>query len=76
VTGVKHINAVIACHTLGNAYLATKKPAEVGLAVSLLIQADKIGRRVGDDDKDRALSMWQSMRQDRQLRLDSMRGMS
>jgi len=57
VTGVKHVDAAIACQNLGVAYLDSHQPAEIGLAVSLLIQADKIRRRVGDDDKDRALLM-------------------
>ena len=42
MTGVKHANAVIVYHTLGAAYLSTKKPTEIGLAVSLLTQAEKI----------------------------------
>jgi len=41
--------------------LATHQAAEIGLAVSLLIQADKIQRRVGEDDKDRALSISKSL---------------
>jgi len=44
------------------AYLATKKRTEVGLAVSLLIQAEKIRRRISDDDKDRTLSLSQNLR--------------
>jgi len=42
VRGVKHVNTAITCHNLGVAYLATDKPADTGLAVSLLNQADKI----------------------------------
>jgi len=61
VKGVKHVNTAIACETLGLAYLATNKPADTGLAVSLLIQADKIRRRIGDDHKDRALGISQSL---------------
>jgi len=57
VKGVKHVNTAVACQTLGIAYLATHQAADTGLAVSLLIQADKIRRRVGDKDKDRALSI-------------------
>ena len=60
--GVKHVNTAIACQTLEVVYLATNKPADTGLAVSLLIQPDKIQRRVSDDDKDLALSMSQSLR--------------
>jgi len=61
VKGVKHVNTAIACWTLGAAYLATDKPADTGLAVSLLIQAGKILRRVGDDDTDLALSISKSL---------------
>ena len=57
VKGVKHVNTAIACQTLGIAYLATHQAADIGLAVSLLIQADKIRCRVGDDDQDLALSI-------------------
>jgi len=57
VKGVKHVNTAIACQTLGIAYLATHQAADTGLAVSLLIQADKIRCRVGDDDQDLALSI-------------------
>jgi len=62
MTGVKHVNAVIACHTLGAAYLVTKKRTEIGLAVSLLIQTEKIRRRISDDNRDRALSLSQNLR--------------
>jgi tetratricopeptide (TPR) repeat protein len=61
VTGVKHVNAAIACQNLGTAYLETYRLAETGLAVSLLMQADKIRRRVIDGDKDMALSMSQNL---------------
>jgi len=55
VKGVKHVNTAIICQTLGVAYLVMERPADTGVAVSLLIQADKIQRRVGDDNKDLAL---------------------
>jgi len=72
VKGVKHVNTAIACQNLGLAYLATHQAAEIGQAVSLLIQADKIRRRVGADDKDRALSISNSLSaaQSAQARLD------
>ena len=57
VKGVKHVNTAIACQNLRVAYLVTGRPAEIDLAVSLLIQADKIRRHVGDDDEDQALSI-------------------
>jgi len=57
VKGVKHVNTAFACQNLGVAYLATHQAAEIGLAVSLLCQTDKIRHRVGDDDKDLALSI-------------------
>ena len=40
-----------------SACMPTEKPANTGQAVNLLIQADKIRRRVGDDDKHLALSI-------------------
>jgi len=61
VKGVKHVNTGIACETLGLAYLMKGRPADTGLAVSLLIQADKIRRRVGADDKDMALWILQNL---------------
>jgi len=61
VQGVKHVNTGIACETLGLAYLMKGRPADTGLAVSLLIQADKIRRRVGADDKDMALWISQNL---------------
>jgi len=72
VKGVKNVNTAIACQNLGLAYLATHQASEIGLAVSLLIQADKIRRRVGADDKDRALSISKSLSaaQAAQARLD------
>ena len=59
--GVKHVNTAIACQTLEVVYLATNKPADTGLAVSLLIQADKIPRRISADNKDLALSISRSL---------------
>jgi len=59
--GVKHVNTAIACQTLGVAYFATDNPADTGLAVSLLIQADKIPRRISADNKDLALSISRSL---------------
>jgi len=61
MTGVKHADAVIPYHTLGAAYLATKEPTEIGLAVSLLTQAEKIRRRISHDDKDQALLLSQNL---------------
>jgi len=68
VKGVKHVNTAIACETLGLAYLETGRPADTGLAVSLLIQADKIRRRVGVDDNDRALSISKSLSAAQEIR--------
>jgi len=72
VKGVKHVNTAIACETLGVAYLVTGRPADTGLGVSLLIQADKIRRRIGDDDKDwaRVLSQILSAAQAVEARFD------
>jgi len=72
VKGVKHVNTAIACQNLGVAYLATARPADTGLGVSLLMQADKIRRRVGDDDKDLALSISKNLStaQEDQARFD------
>ena len=72
VKGVKHVNTAIACQNLGVAYLATGKPADTGLGVSLLIQADKIRCRVGDDDTDLALSISKNLSaaQEDQARFD------
>jgi len=61
VKGVKHVKTAIACETLKSAYLATGRSAETGQAVTLLIQADKIARRVGDDNKGLALSILQDL---------------
>jgi len=61
VRGVKHVNTTIACQNLGAAYLSTGKPAYTGPEVTLLIQADRIRRCVGDDDTDQALSMSRSL---------------
>ena len=58
---VKHVNTTIARQILGVAYFATDKPADTGLAVSLLIQADKIQRRISADNKDLALSISRSL---------------
>jgi len=72
VKGVKHVNTAIACQTLGVAYLATDRPADTGLGVSLLIQADKIRRRVSVDDKDLALLISKNLSaaQEIQARID------
>ena len=63
--GVKHVNTTIACQNLGTAYLSTGKPAYTGLVTgleaTLLIQADRIRRGVGDDDTDQAFSMSRSL---------------
>jgi len=61
VKGVKHVNTAITCQTLGAAYLATGRPDDIGLGVSLLIQADKIRRRVCDDDKDLAIGISETL---------------
>jgi len=61
VKGVKHVNTAIVCQNLGVACLATDKPADTGLAASLLIQADKIRRRISDDNKDLALLISQNL---------------
>jgi len=45
VKGVKHVNTAVACQTLGVSHLATHQAAEIGLVVSLLIQAYKMQRR-------------------------------
>jgi len=52
VTGAKHTNTIITIQTLAHAYFSTNKPVETGLALELLIQADKINRRMGVDDQD------------------------
>ena len=59
--GVKHVNTGIACHALGSAYLGTDIPSDAGRAVALLIQAIKLQRRVGDNDKERALGFCQAL---------------
>jgi len=53
--GVKHINNAITCRALGAAYSNTFRPIEAGEAVALLIKADRIRLRVGDEDTDTAL---------------------
>jgi len=54
-SGDRHINTAVTCYTLGTAYMKTLRKEDTEKALQLLIKADKIRMRIGDNHVERAI---------------------